>query len=64
LLVALQRAVEFPRWRAADVRSILAAVGAARTPRPAGQALESTLPTVPTRPLSAYKINTSEGAGQ
>jgi hypothetical protein len=63
-LAALQRAVEFRRWRAADVRSILAAGGAAPTPRPAGQALVLTLPTVPTRPLSAYKINTSEGASQ
>ena len=63
VLAALQRAVEFRRWRAADVRSILAA-GAAPTPRPAGQALVLTLPTVPTRPLSAYKINTSEGASQ
>ena len=34
-LAALQRAVEFRRWRAADVRSILAAGGAAPTPRPA-----------------------------
>jgi transposase len=64
VLAALQRAVEFRRWRAADVRSILAAGGAAPTPRPAGQALILTLPTVPTRPLSAYKINTSEGASQ
>jgi hypothetical protein len=61
VLAALQRAVEFRRWRAADVRSILAAGGAAPTPQPAGQALVLTLPTVPTRPLSAYKINTSEG---
>jgi transposase len=61
VLAALQRAVEFRRWRAADVRSILAAGGAAPTPQPAGQALVLTLPTVPTRPLSAYKINTGEG---
>jgi hypothetical protein len=45
VLAALQRAVEFRRWREADVRSILVL-------------------TVPTRPLSAYKINTSEGASQ
>jgi hypothetical protein len=32
----------------------------AHTPRPAGEALILTLP-VSTRPLSAYKINTSEG---
>jgi hypothetical protein len=61
VLAALQRAVEFRRWRAADIRSILAAGGAAPTPQPAGQALILTLPTVPTRPLSAYKINTSKG---
>ena len=57
LLVALERAVAFGRWRAADVRSILAAAGAAPTPRPAGQALVLTLPTVPTRSLDAYRID-------
>jgi transposase len=57
LLAALERAVAFGRWRAADVRSILAAAGAAPTPRPAGQALVLTLPTVPTRSLDAYKID-------
>ena len=56
LLAALTRAVEFGRWRAADVRSILAAGGAAPTPRPAGQALILTLPSVPTRSLEAYRI--------
>jgi transposase len=62
LLAALRRAVEFRRWRAADVRSILAAGGAAPTPRAAGQGLVLTLPSVPTRSLDAYKINTEEGA--
>ena len=57
LLAALARAVEFGRWRADDVRSILAAGGAAPTPRPAGQALVLTLPSVPTRPLSDYAIS-------
>jgi hypothetical protein len=56
LLAALQRAVEFHRWRADDVRSILAAAGAAPQPRPAGQALVLTLPFVPTRPLSDYAL--------
>ena len=56
LLTALARAVEFGRWRAADVRSILSARGAAPTPRPAGQALVLTLPSVPTRSLDAYRI--------
>ena len=46
--------MEFGRWRADDVRSILAAAGAAPQPRPAGQALVLTLPSVPTRPLSDY----------
>ncbi len=57
LLAALQRAVTFRRWRAADVRSILAATGAAPTPRPAGHALVLTLPTVPTRSLADYAID-------
>jgi transposase len=56
LLAALRRAVEFGRWRAADVRSILSAGGAAPSPRPAGQALVLTLPSVPTRSLEAYRI--------
>jgi hypothetical protein len=56
LLVALGRAVEFGRWRAADVRSILAAAGAVPIPRQAGQALVLTLPSVPTRSLEAYRI--------
>ena len=44
LLAALERAVAFGRWRAADVRSILATNGQAPRPRPAGQALVLTLP--------------------
>jgi transposase len=60
LLAALTRAVEFRRWRADDVRSILAAGGAAPQPRPAGQALVLTLPSVPTRPLSDYAIGGDE----
>jgi transposase len=56
LIAALGRAVEFRRWRADDVRSILAAAGAAPQPRPAGQALVLTLPSVPTRSLNDYKF--------
>ena len=56
LVAALARAAEFRRWRAGDVRSILAAAGAAPQPRPAGQALVLTLPSVPVRPLSDYKF--------
>jgi hypothetical protein len=56
VLAALERAVAFKRWRADDIRSILAAGGAAPIPRPAGQALVLTLPEVPTRSLSDYAI--------
>jgi Mu transposase-like protein len=56
LLTALERAVQFKRWRADDVRSILAAAGAAPQPTPAGQALVLTLPAVPTRSLNDYAI--------
>jgi transposase len=61
LIAALDRAVQFGRWRADDVRSILAAAGAAPIPRPAGQALVLTLPSVPTRSLEDYAINTNSG---
>lgn len=57
VVVALARAVEFGRWRAGDVRSILATHGQAPTPRPAGAPLVLTLPTVPTRSLDAYRID-------
>lgn len=63
LLAAVERAVAFRRWRADDIRSILAAAGAAPDPRPAGQALVLTLPTVPTRPLSDYAIDGMLGDG-
>jgi len=54
LVAALARAVEFCRYKASDVRSILAA--GAGLPRPArpGEALVLDLPQVPTRSLSAY----------
>ncbi len=60
VVVALGRAVEFGRWRAGDVRSILATHGQAPTPRPAGEPLVLTLPTVPTRSLDAYKIDATD----
>jgi transposase len=63
LVAALQRAVQFGRWRADDVRSILAAAGAAPAPRPAGEALVLTLPQVPVRPLSDYAIGADAGSG-
>jgi transposase len=63
LAAALERAVQFRRWRAGDLRSILAATGAAPLPRPAGQALVLTLPAVPVRPLSDYAIGADTGGG-
>jgi hypothetical protein len=56
LLAALERAVAFGRWRAADVRSILAAGAGVAQPREAGDALVIELPVVGTRPLSDYAI--------
>ena len=55
-LAALDRAVAFGRWRAADVRSILAAGAGTADPRPAGDALVLDLPAVPVRPLADYAI--------
>jgi len=57
-LAALDRAVAFSRWRAADVRSILAAGAGAGAPEPrmAGDALALDLPAVPVRPLADYAI--------
>jgi transposase len=55
-LAALGRAVAFSRWRAADVRSILAAGSGTADPRPAGDALVLDLPAVPVRPLADYAI--------
>jgi transposase len=64
LVAALRRAVAFKRFRAADVRSILAAGTGAPQPRPAGDALVLDLPTAPTRSLDAYKITrTRDGSG-
>ena len=56
LTAALHRAVAFRRWRAADVRSILAAGTAIPTPRPAGDALVVDLPVAPTRSLADYAL--------
>jgi transposase len=63
LLGALHRAVAFRRFRAADVRSILAAGAATPQPRPAGDALILDLPVAPTRSLDAYKINPAIDGG-
>jgi len=56
LVTALERAVAFGRWRAADVRSILAAGTGTPQPTAPGEALVIPLPIVPTRPLSAYAL--------
>jgi transposase len=53
---ALDRAVAFGRWRAADLRSILAAGPGTADPRPPGDALVLELPVVPVRPLADYAI--------
>jgi transposase len=55
-LDALGRAVAFGRWRAADVRSILAAGAGTADPSPAGDALVLELPVVPVRSLAHYAI--------
>ncbi|WP_214111406.1 IS21 family transposase [Acrocarpospora catenulata] len=57
LLAALERAAQFRRWRAEDVRSILAAGAGTPHPTPAGDALVLNLPQVPTRPLDAYALD-------
>lgn len=63
LVAALRRAVAFKRFRAADVRSILAAGTGTPQPRPAGDALVLDLPVAPTRSLDAYKIgDTRDGS--
>jgi transposase len=55
-LAALDRAVAFSRWRAADVRSILAAGAGTPQPAVAGEALALSLPAVPVRPLADYAL--------
>lgn len=55
LLAALERAVTFGRWRAGDIRSILAAGPGAPRPTAAGEALVYPFPAVPTRPLDDYR---------
>jgi hypothetical protein len=53
---ALERAVRFRRFKAADLRAILAAGPGLPTPTPAGTQLAQDLPRVPERPLSAYGL--------
>jgi transposase len=56
LTAALERAIAHRRFRAADVRAILAAGAGVSRPRPAGPDLDLALPTVPVRPLAAYAV--------
>lgn len=56
LLDALSRATAFGRWRADDVRSILAAGAAAPQPQHAGPALVIDLPQAATRSLADYAL--------
>jgi hypothetical protein len=56
LVWALHRAVALRRFRAADLRSILAAGTGTPQPRQAGDALILDLPVAPTRSLNAYKV--------
>jgi len=56
LVAALERAVSFGRFRAHDVRSIIAAGAGVARPTAPGGALIVPLPVVPTRPLSDYAI--------
>jgi hypothetical protein len=60
---ALERAVAFRRWKAADVRSILAAGAGTPHPREAGDALVIDLPTSSGRSLTEY-APTSPGANR
>ncbi len=56
LLAALERALAFRRFRAADVRAILEAGQSLPKPRPAGEPLALALPQVERRPLAAYAL--------
>jgi len=63
LIGALRRAVAFRRFRAADVRSILAAGAGTPQPRTAGDALILDLPLAPTRSLDAYTVTPAADRG-
>ncbi len=56
LLAALDRATRFRRFKAEDIRNILAAGLVAPNPAPPGKPLNLQLPDVPVRPLSAYAL--------
>lgn len=54
MVAALERATAFGRWKAADVRSILAAGAGTPSPRQAGGALVIELPVAASRSLAEY----------
>ncbi|MDQ3306199.1 MAG: IS21 family transposase [Actinomycetota bacterium] len=56
LLAGLERAIAFRRFRAADVRSIIAAGRGVASPARPGEALVVALPVVATRSLADYAI--------
>ena len=56
LLAALERALAYRRFRAADIRSILAAGPGVPRHRDPGAQLVIGLPAVPVRPLAAYAL--------
>jgi len=56
LLAALERALAYRRFRAEDVRSILAAGPGVPHHREPGEPLVVPLPAVPVRPLAAYAL--------
>lgn len=56
LLAALARAVRFRRFKAKDVRDILAASESAPNPTAPGLRLELDLPEVPVRSLTEYAL--------
>ena len=60
MVAALERATAFGRWKASDVRSILAAGTGVPTPRPAGDALVIDLPMAVGRSLAEYAPTTSK----
>lgn len=64
LVAALERAAQFRRWRAEDVRSILAAGAGIAQPTAAGDALVMALPLVPTRALSDYALDRIDRIGE
>ena len=56
LLAALERALAHRRFRAADVRAILAAGTGVQRPTRAGEPLTISLPAVPVRSLADYAL--------